>query len=194
MVNSDTQAQAQMVQFFKYFNRFMLLMWRLGLGPALNLSPDRMGRIMVLTHTGRKSGLRRRTPTNYAIIDDDIYLTAGFGAQSQWYKNIMANPQVEVWLPEGWWAGEAADVTDEEGALDKLRVVLVASGFVAPMLNIEPQTMSDEDFRAATTGYRLLRIRRTDARTGPDGPGELAWVWPLLTLLLLLLLIVRPRR
>ena len=66
---------------------------------------DLSGQIMVLTHTGRKSGLRRRTPVNYALVDGEVYCTAGFGQISDWYRNILANPQVEVWLPDGWWAG-----------------------------------------------------------------------------------------
>ena len=39
--------------------------------------------------------------------------------------------------------------------------------------------------------YRIVRIRRTEARTGPGGPGEFAWIWPLATMALGFLL---PRR
>ncbi len=77
---------------FKVLNKFMLLMWRLGLGWMLNIWPAGFGRIMVITHTGRKSGLRRRTPLNYAEVDGEIYCTAGFGHISDWYRNIMADP------------------------------------------------------------------------------------------------------
>ena len=83
---------------FKYFNRFMLLLWRLGLGVLVNVWPQVGGRIMVMTQTGRKTGLRRRTPLNYAEIDGELYCTAGFGAISDWVRNVSANPEVEVWL------------------------------------------------------------------------------------------------
>ena len=54
---------------------------------------------------------------NYASVDGDIYCTAAFGKGADWYLNIVANPQVEVWLPDGRWAGIAEDVTgDENGA------------------------------------------------------------------------------
>jgi len=33
----------------------------------------------VITHTGRKTGRKRRTPVNYAVVRDDVYCTAGFG-------------------------------------------------------------------------------------------------------------------
>ncbi len=75
-----------------------------------------------------------------------------------------------------------------------LRQVLIGSGFVTPLAGVDPHTLSDEALAAATALYRLIRIRRTEARTGPDGPGDLAWVWPLSTLGALLLLARRSRR
>ena len=144
MTTIDPQTAAKMRQGFKYFNKFMLLMWRLGLGKWVNFWPEVGGQIMVLTHTGRKTGLKRQTPVNYALVEGELYCTAGFGQLADWYRNIMAEPRVEVWLPDGWWTGLAEEVTD--------------------------------------------------ARTGPDGPGDLAWVWPLATLVLLWLLVRGCRR
>ena len=116
-------------QMFKQMNKFMLLMWRLGLGSWLNFWPDVGGRIMVITHTGRKTGLKRRTPVNYALVEGELYCTAGFGPMSDWYRNLKAHSQVEVWLPEGWWAGVAEEITDPQWRLPLLRQVLIASGF-----------------------------------------------------------------
>jgi deazaflavin-dependent oxidoreductase (nitroreductase family) len=179
-------------QFFKQFNRFMVLMWRLGLG-ALGNRPEVGGSIMVIIHTGRKTGIRRRTPVNYAIVADEIYCTAGFGHISDWYRNIITNPDVEIWLPDGWRAGVAEDVSDSDARLPLLRQVLIGSGFAARVAGINPHTMTDEELAKATTDYRLIRITRAEGRTGPGGPGDLAWVWPMMTLLLLLLLL-RPKR
>jgi deazaflavin-dependent oxidoreductase (nitroreductase family) len=179
---------------FKTFNRFMLLMWRLGLGNWLNAWPKVGGRIMVITHTGRKSGTRRQTPVNYAIVDGDIYCTAGFGPGSDWYRNLLANPNVEVWLPEGWWSGTAEDVSDQKERLYLLRQALIASGFAARLAGINPLTITDGELDAATTDYRLVRIRRLAARTGRQGPGDLAWVWPLATMVLLPLVLLRRSR
>lgn len=176
---------------FRYFNRFMLLMWRLGLGPWINIWPKVIGRILVITHIGRKSGLKRQTPANYAIIDGDIYCMAGFGRISDWYLNIKADPNVEVWLPDGWWRGIAEEVTDPENRLCLLRQVLVASGFAAFAAGINPYRITDQELEAVTGEYRLLRIRRTAERTGQGGPGDRAWVWPLATMLLLPLVLRR---
>jgi deazaflavin-dependent oxidoreductase (nitroreductase family) len=190
----DPRLEEQLRQGFKYLNRFMLLMWRLGLGPMLNMGPAMAGRYMVITHTGRKSGLKRRTPVNYAVVDDEIYCTAGFGSVSDWYRNIIANPQVEVWLPDGWWAGIAEEVTHPEARLPLLRDVLIGSGFAALAAGVDPNKMTDEELDAATKEYRLIHIRRVAARTGKDGPGDLAWVWPVATMILLPLLLFRPKR
>jgi deazaflavin-dependent oxidoreductase (nitroreductase family) len=186
--------EEQLRQGFKQFNRFMMLMWRLGLGRWVNAWPEVGGRIMVITHTGRKTGIRRRTPVNYTIADGEIYCTAGFGGISDWYRNLVANPQVEVWLPDGWWAGVAEEVTDTQTRMPLLRQVLIASGFAAGAAGIDPVGMTNPDLDAATSDYRLIRIRRTEARTGPGGPGDLAWVWPLATMVLLPLALFRRGR
>lgn len=170
---------------FWYLNRFMVAMWRLGLGNWLNFWPAVVGRIMVLVQFGRKTGIKRRTPLNYAVIEGDVYCTAGFGQVSDWYKNILKNPQVEVWLPDGWWAGSATDVSDSDERLRLLREVLIASGFASYMAGIRPKSVSDAELAELAADYRILRIERTHALTGTGGPGDLAWVWPAATVLLL---------
>lgn len=164
---------------FAYFNRFMVLMWRLGMGGAVNGWPEVAGRIMVVTTRGRRSGRPRRTPLNYTIIDGEIYCTAGFGSVSDWYRNILRDPQVEVWLPDGWWAGVAEECSESPARIGLLREVLIASGAAAPLAGVDPYRLPDEALAEATASYRLIRIRRTEARSGPGGPSDLVWAWPL---------------
>ena len=194
MTTIDPHVEENLRQGFKQFNRFMMLMWRLGLGRWVNAWPELGGRIMVITHTGRKTGIKRQTPLNYTIADGEIYCTAGFGSKSDWYRNIMANPEVEIWLPDGWWAGVAEEVTDDQARMPLLRQVLIDSGFAARAAGIDPVTKTNEELNTATAGYRLIHIRRTKACTGPGGPGDLAWVWPLATLILLPLVLFRRKR
>lgn len=176
---------------FKLLNRYMLLMWRLGLGAYLN-QPKTWGNIMVIAHTGRVSGLRRRTPVNYAIVDGEVYCVSGFGEISDWYRNIRANPELEIWMPAGWWAGVAEEVTDPGLRLPLLRQVIIGSGFAGRLAGLDPYRMSDSELESATAGYRLIHILRREARTGPGGPGDLAWVWQAATAVLLGLLLVSP--
>ena len=90
-IGSMKVSEYNLRRIFKSFNRFMLLLWRLGLG-AWGNGTSIGGSLMVLKHTGRKTGLIRHTPVNYTVVDGDVYCTAGFGRLSDWYLNIMAQP------------------------------------------------------------------------------------------------------
>lgn len=181
-------------QLFKQLNKFVLLLWRLGLGGWMNAWPEVMGRVMVITHTGRKTGLRRRTPVNYAIVDGEIYCMAGFGKISDWYRNIVTDPNIEVWLPDGWWQGTVEQVSDPVLRVPLVRAVVIGSGFAGYLFGLNPHRMTDQELATATAPYCLMHIRRTAARTGAQGPGDLAWVWPLATMILLPLVFLKKRR
>lgn len=188
-------ADAALRQGFKYGNKFMLLMWRLGL-QRWGMSNPYSGYIMVLTHTGRKSGLQRRTPINFALIDGDIYCVAGFGAAADWYRNLLAKSQVEIWLPDGsWYTGEAEDVSGlpDYDRLPLVRQVLINSGFAAYAAGIDPRKLSDSELAVLTAAYKLVRIRRSAPRTGAGGSGDLQWVWIVATVVLAALLLRRKR-
>ena len=184
---TDLQAW-RLRRLFRVLNRLMVILFRLGLGAWGNASKYG-GYIMVIKNTGRKSGLSRLTPVNYAMVNGDVYCTAGFGEASDWYRNIMTNPQVEIWLPDGRWAGVAEDVTGLSGRASIFRQVIIASGFAGLLFGVNQKKMSDSELDELLAHYRLIRIRRTGALTGPGGPGDLAWVWPLTTLVLLFLLV-----
>lgn len=181
-------------QLFKIGNRFMVLLFRLGLGGWGN--GPRTSQVMVLVHRGRKSGLLRRTPVNYAVVEDVIYCAAAFGSRADWYRNILADPRVEIWLPDGWYAGEAEEVSPDDPQRNALvRQVLIASGFAAPLFaGVNPKAIDDEKLAQLSAPYRLIRIYPSEACTGPGGPGDLAWVWPAATFVLLALLLCGSRR
>ena len=177
---------------FKAFNKFMLALWQLGLARYGN--PTSLGgAVMVIKHIGRKSGLTRYAPVNYFETDVYVYCTAGFGEQTHWYQNLLANPEVELWLPRSRWAGVAEDNSEADNRVEIMREVLIASGFAGPLFGVNPRRMSDDDIESLLDHYRLVRIRKTLPITGPGGPGELAWVWPVATLLLVLLIFRRKR-
>jgi len=191
----ESSHNEQLRQAFKQVNKFMLLMWRLGLGQWINIWPEGIGRIMVITHTGRKSGLKRQTPVNYAIVDGEIYCIAAYGKAADWYRNVKAHPEVEIWLPDGWWSGIAVEESSSKQRLPILRQILINSGFAAyAFAGIDPHKITEDELAKLTAEYCLIHIRRTGERTGVGGPGELAWVWPLATFFLLPLALRRKRR
>ena len=72
-----------------------------------------------------------------------------------------------------------------------MRQVLIASGFAAPLFaGVNPKTIGDARLAELSADYRLIRIRRTEPRTGPGGPNDLAWVWPVSSMVLLGLLLI----
>ncbi len=180
---------------FRPFNRFIVLLFRMGLGSWGN-GTRYAGYVMVIKHTGRTTGLARHTPVNYAVIDGDVYCASALGKESDWYLNLLANPEVELWLPDSRWTGVAEDVSDLEQRVEVLRRVIIASGLAGPLFGVDPKRMRDEDYQQLLETYRLIRISQRKAATGPGGPGDLAWVWPLTTFLLLALLFrkTRPKR
>lgn len=143
---------------FHAMNHFMVWMWKMGWGKAINIWPAVIGRIMVIKHRGRKSGREYLTPVNYAIVDGEIYCTAGFGSTSDWYRNMQANPEIELWLPEGKRKARAEDISDSPKRLFLMRQVLIASGFAAPLFGIDPKKANDEQLGVLSREYRLVHF------------------------------------
>lgn len=141
-------------------NRFMVWMWKMGWGKAINIWPAGFGRIMIIKHRGRTSGKEYCTPVNYAIVEDEIYCTAGFGSISDWYRNMLVNPKVELWLPEGRHFYCAEDVSDSPSRLFLLRQVIIASGFAGPLFGINPKKLNDEQLNAVSKEYRLVHFKK----------------------------------
>lgn len=66
------------------------LIYAVGLGPFY-------GRfVMLLTTRGRRSGKTRVTPLQYERVDDTFVVGSARGTRSDWYRNILADPRVEV--------------------------------------------------------------------------------------------------
>lgn len=140
-------------------NRFMVWMWKMGWGRAINSWPAGFGRILVIKHRGRKSGKEYLTPVNYAIVDGEIYCTAGFGATSDWYRNILVDPKVELWLPDGKKIHCAQEISDSPKRLFLMRQVIIASGFAGPLLGVNPKKLNDEQLDKVSKEYRLVHFR-----------------------------------
>jgi deazaflavin-dependent oxidoreductase (nitroreductase family) len=137
----------------------MVFLLKIGLGWTMNIWPAVSGRILVIKHRGRKSGKEYLTPVNYAIVDSEIYCTAGFGSTSDWYRNILANPAVELQLPEGWWKVRAEDVSDAPNRAYLLRQVIIGAGFAGPLFGVNQKKLNDEQLDAVSKGYRLIHFR-----------------------------------
>jgi deazaflavin-dependent oxidoreductase (nitroreductase family) len=68
----------------------------------------------LLETTGRKSGEPRRTPLGGKLVDGQFWFVSEFGEQSQYVRNIKANPRVRVRLRGRWRTGTAHLVPDDD--------------------------------------------------------------------------------
>ena len=68
----------------------------------------------LLETTGRKSGEQRRTPLGGRLVAGQFWFVSEFGEQSQYVRNIKANPRVRVRLRGKWLSGTAHLVPDDD--------------------------------------------------------------------------------
>lgn len=76
--------------------------------------------ILLLTHTGRKSGTRYATPLQYEKIAGAYYVGAGRGPKADWFRNILADPHVHVQVDRCAFDCVAEPVTDPQRVADFL--------------------------------------------------------------------------
>ncbi len=155
--------------FFKPFNHFMLLMWHAGLGGAMNLTHRLSGRVLVLGTVGRKSGLMRRTPLNYSPDRDDVLVLAGFGARTDWYRNLQTHPFAELWLPDGSWLAQAEEIHETQERLVAIRRILKDSGFASKTFaGLDAWKATDEELHRETEEYEVVRLRLLEPLPEPE--------------------------
>ena len=161
---------------FNFLNKFFMVpMFRLGFG-ALMGNPF-SGYIMVLQVIGRKTGKTRYAPVNYTIENGNVYCTAGFGKISDWYRNILAHPQIQVLMPGGAITGIAVQIEDENERARIIRRILINAGFAGFFYGANPRTMPEDVLRAKTQDIPLLRIQPIGIAASAYDAGGWAWVW-----------------
>ena len=105
-------------QKMKYIQKLHRVLYAIGLGSII-------GRIiLLLTTTGRKTGLKRVTPLQYEEIDGKYYLGSARGLKADWVRNILADPNVDVRVRSLEFQGQAEIVTDPVRFADFVKVRL----------------------------------------------------------------------
>lgn len=147
-------------------------LWRLGLGPLV-------GRALVLLTTwGRKSRLPRRTVIEYHALAGTKYAPSAFGARSDWYKNVQADPYVTIQTSDGTECMQAIRVTDDE---ELVRVYSLFMRRNPVMMRWYLDTLGIDadpaDVVAKKERIHWLRFDPTSARTPPPLEADLTWLW-----------------
>jgi deazaflavin-dependent oxidoreductase (nitroreductase family) len=97
---------------FKWLFKMPILQYKLGMGWMIGKY------ILLLTTTGCKSGRPRQTPLEYLYDEeqDQYRISAGWGGNTDWYRNVMKNPNVRVQVGHKKFDAIAEKATDEEVA------------------------------------------------------------------------------
>jgi deazaflavin-dependent oxidoreductase (nitroreductase family) len=112
----------------KNVQRIHQFRYAVGLGPLVGKI------ILLLTTTGRKSGLKRVTPLQYEEIDGNYYLGSARGTKSDWFRNIEADCKVELRVKNLNVRGTAETVTDPARIADFLETRLQRHPYMMGLL------------------------------------------------------------
>jgi deazaflavin-dependent oxidoreductase (nitroreductase family) len=91
---------------FRFIVRYPVLYYRLGLHWLVSRQ------VLLLTTTGRRSGLKRLVPVDYEEEDGTYYVVPNQGTQSTWYRNLVAHPEVTIQVGRKRMEAIATPVTD----------------------------------------------------------------------------------
>lgn len=180
---------------FRSLNRyFMVPMLKAGLGAWMGTPVG--GWILLLRVRGRKSGVIRDNPLSYLVSDGAAWVMAGFGSRTDWYRNLVADPRVEVVLPGRALACRAEVVEDAQTRARIIPRLVRATGAPGYLTGIDPFRSTDQELLAVTAWVPLIRLRPETGSlvAGPDDPGGLGWVWRQVVVLVVGTLIVRRLR
>lgn len=183
---------------FRYLNRYLAVpAVRCGAGPLLVTSQT--GSILVLRTRGRKTGLVREAPVGYAVHEGRVVMIAGYGRGAHWFRNALADPDVEVALPGATLAGRAAEVTDPADRRAAFRTVATALGAIGRATLGDVAAMPDDEVDRLATAFPVLAVTPTAVRTGPFDPGgpyarRAHWLWLGLAALAVARALRGPRR
>ena len=155
---------------FRVLNRWAAApLIRAGGGPFLTTTAT--GSILVLRTTGRKSGLVREAPLGYTVIDGRVVVMAGYGRKAHWFRNALADPEVEVLLPGALIAGRAAEITEPGEMRAAFRILIESMGIVGRLTLGNVRGKSDAEVDALAAAFPILAITPTAFRPGPFDPG-----------------------
>ena len=97
----------------RFIVRMPILLYRIGLGFLLG------ERFLMLTHIGRESGLVHRVVlevVQHDIVNDRYYVASGWGEKSNWYQNVLNNPNVKFQVKNRKYDGYATRLDKEQTA------------------------------------------------------------------------------
>ena len=96
----------------RFVARLPIHLYRVGLGPLFGR------RLLLLIHTGRTTGLTRKTVIEVVERDPaggSWSVASGFGPQAQWYRNLLHTPQATIQVGRRYYPVTAYPITPDVG-------------------------------------------------------------------------------
>lgn len=155
-----------------------LLLWRLGLGFLIGQL------FMIITTTGRKSVLPRRTVVEYRNWNGRIYALAAW-AKADWYRNIQADPYVTIQTADGTESVIARRVTDTL-ELAEIYQYLKDDTIVQAISNLLGFPLTRENYFEHKDKIHLLAFDPTGEPTPLPLETDLVWLWPVAFVVMIL--------
>ncbi len=88
--------------------------------------------VMLLTTTGRRSGQPRTTGVSFMPLDGRYIIFSGWGVQSDWYRNLLANPEATIQMGKKRIPVKAVPVADPERRKALMRQMRARSAQCGP--------------------------------------------------------------
>ncbi|MBN2556224.1 MAG: nitroreductase family deazaflavin-dependent oxidoreductase [Anaerolineales bacterium] len=175
---------------FRNLNRYIMVpLFRLGFGTVIGNPLS--GYIMVIETIGNRTGKRRFTPVNYAIVDGHAYCLAGYGRGSHWLLNLHENPKAALIMPGRRVRCMACELKNEEARLEIARQILINAGFAGFYYGYNPRTVDQERLRADLMDIPVIKFEcETTLQPRSDDPGGKLWVIWLVILIAIIILVL----
>lgn len=123
------------------------------------------GRFVQLTVRGRRSGLPHTVVLEVIGTpkDGELLVASGWGRRAQWFRNVMADPRIEVRLGRRHFAAEVSPLS-EPAAAEALREYARAHAFayrwlIGPLLLGRRPGETPEEFAAIAADVPVLAVR-----------------------------------
>lgn len=140
----------------RWFFRAPVVLYRIGLGGLMPMQ-------LLLTTVGRKTGRPRQAVVDVLRHDtatDTYYVVSAYGARSDWYRNLQANPTVRAQVRWRKFPATATALPENESEavlLDYWRRHRLYSRATMRLVGLKAAT--EEQVRAAAGQMRVVAIQ-----------------------------------
>jgi len=137
----------------RLFARTHAVLYRLAIGRLL------VPRTLLLTTRGRRSGKPRVTPLVYEPEGDTFYVLSVGGTRADWYRNVLAHPEVTVQVGRRRLAATVTPVLDAHEKARILRLCVQRSAWGAERFYHIPRGASDEELLQLAAQRAVVAVR-----------------------------------